>query len=54
LFWRAKIAFATNALDRGSSDLDAAARMFAALGAWPEHSRTQALASTPLERSIVL
>ena len=54
LFWSAKIAFATNAADQGSSDLDAAARIFAALGAWPEYGRTQALALAPLERSIVL
>jgi tetratricopeptide (TPR) repeat protein len=54
LFWRAKIAFATTSVDQGLSDLDAAARVFAALGAWPEHRRTQALAQTPHNRSIVL
>jgi hypothetical protein len=54
LFWRAKIAFDTNAIARGREDLSEAEQIFAALGAWPEHSRTQALIEDPLERSIVL
>jgi hypothetical protein len=54
LFWRVKIASAATILETRTSDLEEALRIFAALGAWPEHRRTQALAQSPHDRTIVL
>ncbi|HYF66018.1 MAG TPA: hypothetical protein VD886_24525, partial [Herpetosiphonaceae bacterium] len=54
LFWRAKIDLRAGAPQRSRRDLADAARIFAALGAWPEHGKTEALMRAPHDHRIVL